>query len=613
MARSRTAKTARTRGSTQSWPLPSLLLAWGGASLFASTAPPLAGMGVGPMGVYAATTIINITSSATTPVMLDDPSTSVFNLTAGSMASFAIAAPSTSSGTTPAAVQIMLSVCQAPSSLQSADSSTAFDSLATTPTLFISNDSSITSSPGPDDGVTDLGLSMAQRKNYAIQALVEGIANASFTSTTGGGGIFINVYAPNTNVSDASQQWMYSLSVTSSIRGSDSIVLESTAGFRVEDADASSALLTTRSYSNSSTAPVFSSIIARTSALSTTFGSSLCFLQNGLTGTVSSRRVNQTTTTRNTPQGDVKTQYLIQGLRSGVNYTAWLVETASDGSQNMHPPNYFATQTSTSCQLIYDVPLCPLVAYAVPSPLGVTQDDLISFYSTNLTSHLSAFNRTLSTFPCDYSTGTFSPVSMCQDCFDAYRTWVCAVTFVRCTDAPDGSTTLEQAIWSDQWSLPILSAAKNASSLFSNDVATDSVSNVLRENPPASRTPLLSSASLATSFPSLVFNTSFTPEGASPFPYAEVLPCLDSVCELVGARCPPLMAWACPRARGGMGQAGYAKLQKVSRANRQVEGGEEAGMRFKEGRKGGRRDSDRFGNVFCNSLGSDLLLAQQFV
>ncbi|SCZ94616.1 BZ3500_MvSof-1268-A1-R1_Chr12-3g04000 [Microbotryum saponariae] len=623
MAGCKTIKTARTRGPVPSWPrgpsLPSVLLAWGIASLFAGTAPPFAGTGAGAgMGVYAATTLLNISSSTTTTIMLDDPSTSVFSLPAGTMASFAIAAPSdtamSSSSTT--AVQIMLSVCQVPLSLQNADSTTAFAFLAITPTLFISNDSSLTSSPGPNDGVTELALTKAQRKNYAVQAFVDGFTDASFTSTTSGGGIFIGVFAPNSTVSD---QWTYSLSVTSSTQESDSIILEPTAGLRVEGTDSSSALLTTRAYPTNSTTPAFSSMIARTSILSTTLASSLCFLQNGLEDVVSSRRINQTTTTRNTAQGYVKTQYLVEGLRNGVNYTAWLVETAADGSRKLYPPNYFATQTSTSCQLIYDVPLCPLVAYAVPSPLSVTPEALISFYSTNLSTYLSAFNRTLSTFPCNDSTGDFSPVATCQDCLDAYTSWLCAVTFVRCTDAPEGSTVLEKANWSDSWTLPSTTATgtngtSSSSSLFSNEGKTEWTSTIVRDNPTASRTSSLSSDNLATSFPSLVFNTSFTPERASPFPYAEVLPCLESVCELVGARCPPLMGWACPRAKGGMGKSGYAVLKEVGRGERQVESYGEAqnGGMVKESVEGKKRDSDRFGNVFCNSLGSDMLLAQQF-
>ncbi|KDE02514.1 hypothetical protein MVLG_06932 [Microbotryum lychnidis-dioicae p1A1 Lamole] len=629
MAGCKTIKTARTRGPVPSWlrglSLPSLLLAWGIASLFAGTAPPFAGInadagaGAGAgMGVYAATALLNISSSTTTTILLDDPSTSVFSLPAGTMASFAMAAPSetttTSSSTT--AVQIMLSVCQVPLSLQNADSNTAFAFLASTPTLFISNDSSLTSSPGPNDGVTELALTKAQRKNYAIQAFVDGFTNASFTSTKSGGGVFIGVFAPNSTVSD---EWAYLLSVTSSTQGSDSIILERTAGFRVEGTDFSSALLTTRPYPTNSTTPAFAGMIARTSILSTTLASSLCFLQNGLEDVVSSRSINQTTTTRLTAQGYVKTQYLVEGLKNGVNYTAWLVETAADGSRKLYSPNYFATQTSTSCQLIYDVPLCPLVAYAVPSPLSVTPEALISFYSTNFSTYLSAFNRTLSTFPCNDSTGDFSPVSTCQDCLDAYTSWLCAVTFVRCTDAPEGSTVLEKAIWSDLWTLPSTTATgtngSSSTSLFSNDGKIEWTSTIVRDNPTASRTSSLSSDKLATSFPSLVFNTSFTPERASPFPYAEVLPCLESVCQLVGARCPPLMGWACPRAKGGMGKSGYAMLKEVGRGERQVESYGEAqnGGMVKESAEEKKRDSDRFGNVFCNSLGSDMLLAQQLV
>lgn len=195
-------------------------------------------------------------------------------------------------------------------------------------------------------------------------------------------------------------------------------------------------------------------------------------------------------------------------------------------------------------------------------------DDLVSYYNASLASSIANFTRSLSTFPCNSTAmGGYSFISTCDDCLEAYRTWSCAITMPRCTDAPSDaklntSTSLE-------WSIP--EAYQQT---------------LLRAEPLVSRTPAFAPSLLADTFPSLSFNSTVTTADQSPFPYDEVPPCLDS-CQLVGARCPPMFSWPCPQP-GGTGTAGYGVTQEVDPDSR---------MAGDVGGNGGLRAGDRFGNV----------------
>lgn len=163
--------------------------------------------------------------------------------------------------------------------------------------------------------------------------------------------------------------------------------------------------------------------------------------------------------------------------------------------------------------------------------------------------------------------GGYSFISTCDDCLEAYRTWNCAITMPRCTDAPsDAKLNTSSSL---EWAIP------------------DSYQQtLLRAEPLVSRTPAFAPYLLADTFPSLSFNSTVTTADQTPFPYAEVPPCLDA-CQLVGARCPPMFSWPCPQP-GGTGTAGYGVTQEVNPDSR---------MAGDLGGNGGLRAGDRFGNV----------------
>ena len=110
--------------------------------------------------------------------------------------------------------------------------------------------------------------------------------------------------------------------------------------------------------------------------------------------------------------------------------------------------------------------------------------------------------------------GSYSFISTCDTCSAAYLDWACAVAMPRCTDAPEG-TTIDSG-GSTQWVVP-----------------PEPAQFLLRDNPLTSRTPLFATGSLEQAF-------NGTAGLSTPFPYQEVPPCLE-VCQLVGARCPPLV------------------------------------------------------------------------
>ena len=221
-----------------------------------------------------------------------------------------------------------------------------------------------------------------------------------------------------------------------------------------------------------------------------------------------------------------------------------------------------------SCRLVFDVPSCPNVAYAVPAPQSISTSQLISYFNETVSASLANFSRTLTTFPCDKEPyGLYSVVSECSDCLEAYRDYVCAVAMPRCDDAPPGvslNDTLPDTYDSNgdviaSWFLP------------------DSYqSRLVRTEPFASRTPLFGPANLSSTFPFL-FNESYPTDPAnlareSPFPYSEIPPCLD-LCNLVQARCPPFLNFVCPKTdgsgpKGGTGSAAWGQTQPVPSTER---------------------------------------------
>ncbi|GAA6064277.1 hypothetical protein JCM10212_000979 [Sporobolomyces blumeae] len=488
-------------------------------------------------------------------------------------------------------VYVTLSVCAPPSSF--VDSEHLPTRLNTT--LYVSNSSAL-QAPGPgavpdeDDGQGGT----SELRYGAANVTVGGVSD----------GLWVTVLAPDDALlgGTGGGTWKFELDVTT---GAPLVVADGGASFHFDDSDQSTALVTTSNWTTPDDpdprpviAPSYFSIVAPTSPFARVLGRSRCFARSQ--AALSADNVEASTTTRG-DGGGYRTQFLLQGLQGGTNYTAWLVQnvtevSASTNATRLWDPVFFTTKNSSSCRLLYDLDFCPSVAYSVPSPLSLSTPSLVDYFNSTISPSLEAFARTLTTFPCDSTEfGQYSVVSTCSDCRAAYRDWLCATTIPRCTDAPEGTRIVSNVTWFDPetdlatWTLP------------------DSYStHLVRSYPPASRTPAFAPSNLSTTFPTL-FNSSYPASernraSQSPFPYAEVPPCMD-LCHLVDARCPHFLGWGCPTS-GGTGYAVYGDTDKVG-PNERVAGDVRDSTRDE-------RAQDRFGNVYCNALGSDLKMAAQF-
>ncbi|GAA5862045.1 hypothetical protein JCM8547_001568 [Rhodosporidiobolus lusitaniae] len=559
------------------------------------------------------------------------PSTTQFNLSSAASTTFYLP-PTTLNSSSSLSLSISLSICDVPSVLLSSSNSsfalpTHFEA-DDARQLYVSTDPAL-SSPGPDNKPSgDQGGAAALEYGWASLTVDASSAQA--------GGVWIAVFSPDTadvlkdsgdedtTVDGEGGQWTFELDVrgtgTSVDDGGDGGTdwePRGNVGLRVEDSDQGAVLLSTANITaagETGTAPGWTPLVVRSEARTLALSRSRCFVRRmqldeaarAGAGGGNTTTVREGTTTRGYG-GGTRSQFEVGGLEGGTNYTAWLVQnetTASGGeATKVWDPVFFATKTGSSCRLLYDLDFCPSVAYSVPAPSGLSTSSLISFFNSSLSPSLTAFRRTLTTFPCDVPTmGQYSVVSTCDDCYAAYRDWACATTIPRCTDAPANAT------------LNDTTSAGSESGLASWTIPSEPQTTLLRSDPFASRTPPFGPSNLSLSFPEL-FNSSFPASSQntlslSPFPYSEIPPCLD-VCHLVEAKCPPFLGWQCPslKSSGGLtGTAGYGETKEVEEGDRMV-----GDLGEGEGGKRDERAADRFGNVYCNALGSDLALAAQFV
>jgi calcium channel MID1 len=207
-----------------------------------------------------------------------------------------------------------------------------------------------------------------------------------------------------------------------------------------------------------------------------------------------------------------------------------------------------------SCPLVASLPYCPTVSYAVPLPAPPLPSTI--YDSTNLPSKLTSdlleymtnFTTTLLTFACGRD--LYSPLSSCADCQAAYRTWLCTIQFIRCSEAPPAGVTSPPDT--------------NASDIEGRPQAPFSA---LASQPP-SATPR---------------NPDFPTLGTG---YTVLLPCLET-CTAVDRACPNFLQFRCPVPRFNAG---------VSYGVGYIDSG-------REGEQGGGMVGqvvDRWGNIWCN-------------
>lgn len=186
--------------------------------------------------------------------------------------------------------------------------------------------------------------------------------------------------------------------------------------------------------------------------------------------------------------------------------------------------------TDGNCRVIYDLPFCTDVAYAVPTnPMDETLNDvrtLAEQYDNRTAAMFKNFTNSLDQIPC-YTTNSaqYSLASNCTHCSRDYKKWLCAVTIPRCEDFSTNATYL---------------VPRNVDQTFANNTSPDSSllnsSNVtqLAPNSGDSRSDYTTKS-----------RNPFIDEVIKPGPYKELLPCKELCFDLVQS-CPMVLGFACP-------------------------------------------------------------------
>ena len=170
-----------------------------------------------------------------------------------------------------------------------------------------------------------------------------------------------------------------------------------------------------------------------------------------------------------------------------------------------------------NCAVIFNLSFCDQVAYAVPAnPVNFTVTNLTNFYDSGAQAAYGYFYLNLQQIPCEIdSTGQYSLARNCNDCQNAYKSWLCSVMIPRCMDFSSTAPYLQE---------------RNLVQQFPNGTTLDpaiisQVQNILYLN--SSRNPAIDST-------------------VQPGPYKELLPC-DDLCYGIVQSCPASMGFACPR------------------------------------------------------------------
>ncbi|RPB05617.1 hypothetical protein L873DRAFT_522248 [Choiromyces venosus 120613-1] len=226
-----------------------------------------------------------------------------------------------------------------------------------------------------------------------------------------------------------------------------------------------------------------------------------------------------------------KQQFHLKELNRSSSYFGYLARpnstSPSDTSGTLWRAMRINTKKDGNCQIIYNLPFCSEVAYAVPSnPTLFNMNNLTNFYDDIAQSWYKNFSYSLQQIQCNASrSAQYSPARDCADCDAAYKNWLCAVTIPRCMDYSS--------------KLPYL-AERAVGELFYN------ASSKKNQTHPFNTTdvvPLLEDGNMT--------HTEFSRNARidqviRPGPYKEVKPCID-LCWTLVQSCSSNLGFQCPR------------------------------------------------------------------
>lgn len=435
-------------------------------------------------------------------------------------------------------------------------------------TLYVSTTSS-NPNPGPNSGFLD--------EQQAIP-LVEGFANATANVASS---VFIGVVAPDVRIADGTV-WNYQ--VAASTDAFYHAYSESLPEMFLIDADPNAALLIT-SYLTS-LAPDNSTAIAYNNWLNSTHNAPLdVFVANqnntatkgilhsycGLNTAPSVLKPGAVgynkTITYNQPDKVPEQEFYVPGLNRTSNYTGVLARTGNStatgagvigGGGTIFKSMTFKTKRDQNCQVIYDLPFCDQVEYAVPAnPSRMAVGALRDLYDQEAYNLYQNFSLSLAQIPCNTTpTAQYSLVTNCTACASAYKTWLCAVTIPRCEDFtspssiqfPNGPADAATDTPPD----PDAPAAAEQWYLMPRNLAQAPL-------PAAAPLPagFVDNATLQTWLATNSSRNNQTIAGTvQPGPYHEVLPCEDLCFDIV-RHCPAKLGFSCPPPGSRMLRASY--------------------------------------------------------
>ncbi|KAL4967780.1 magnesium transporter CorA family protein [Aspergillus stella-maris] len=216
-------------------------------------------------------------------------------------------------------------------------------------------------------------------------------------------------------------------------------------------------------------------------------------------------------------------QFYITSLNRSSDYTAVLGLANATDNRNGHAggggkvwqPKSFATKSDGNCDVIYGLSFCSEVAYSVPSNPSLNMTALRDKYDSYAADLYQNFNFSLQQVQCNTSNETiFSMATTCDNCAEAYKSWLCNVTIPRCED----------------YSSPLNSThfiIRNANQTFPN--GTELTNQTLRNSPIHGKPR----------------HTGLIDQDINPGPYKEELPNI-SVCHDLVQKCPMSLGFKCP-------------------------------------------------------------------
>lgn len=224
--------------------------------------------------------------------------------------------------------------------------------------------------------------------------------------------------------------------------------------------------------------------------------------------------------------GASRQQFHLSGLRAGTNYSTILARAARSNSPGGGGMVFRATNFATrqdqasSCMLISGLQFCNQVAYSVPGNRAkFNSTGLANVYDNHVKGVYENFKKALAQIQClTEPTSLYSLARSCQDCDEAYKDWLCAVSIPRCEEFSSNKAWLH---------------ARNINSPLPDgrNLTDDELRGLTEEQRQMS-----------------AFTGSrndFINEEIQPGPYKERLPC-DNLCYDLTQSCHPNLEFACP-------------------------------------------------------------------